>query len=68
MRKVASILRTRNSEYARTMAVEMGKPVVQGEAEAEKCAATCEYYADSADLLLAEQPRPRIRIRNAPRI
>jgi succinate-semialdehyde dehydrogenase/glutarate-semialdehyde dehydrogenase len=57
MRKAASILRARKHEYGRTMAVEMGKPIVQGEAEVEKCATTCEYYADHAEAFLAEQPR-----------
>src|SRR5262245_64950947 len=35
MRKAAALLRARKAEYARTMALEMGKPVVQGEAEVE---------------------------------
>jgi acyl-CoA reductase-like NAD-dependent aldehyde dehydrogenase len=45
MREAARILRAGKEKYARTMALEMGKPIVQGEAEAEKCAATCDYYA-----------------------
>jgi succinate-semialdehyde dehydrogenase/glutarate-semialdehyde dehydrogenase len=57
MRKAADILRARKREYARTMAVEMGKPIVQGEAEIEKCAGTCEYYAQHAEVFLAEQAR-----------
>src|SRR5213596_106538 len=57
MRQAATILRTRKLDYARLMTLEMGKPIVQGEAEIEKCAWTCEYYADYAEALLAEQPR-----------
>src|SRR5256886_6428409 len=57
MREAAQILRTRRAEYARTMALEMGKPIVQGEAEVDKCAWACEYYADHAEAFLAEQPR-----------
>jgi succinate-semialdehyde dehydrogenase/glutarate-semialdehyde dehydrogenase len=57
MREAAQILRTRKVEYARTMALEMGKPVAQGEAEVDKCAWVCEYYADHAEAFLAEQPR-----------
>jgi succinate-semialdehyde dehydrogenase / glutarate-semialdehyde dehydrogenase len=57
MRKAARALRTHSETYARTMTLEMGKPIVQAEAEVEKCASTCEYYADHAEAFLAEQPR-----------
>src|SRR5213593_354434 len=57
MREAAQILRTRRAEYARTMTLEMGKPIVQGEAEVDKCAWACEYYADHAEAFLAEQSR-----------
>jgi succinate-semialdehyde dehydrogenase/glutarate-semialdehyde dehydrogenase len=39
------------------MTREMGKPIVQSEAEVEKCALTCDYYAEHAAAFLAEQPR-----------
>jgi succinate-semialdehyde dehydrogenase/glutarate-semialdehyde dehydrogenase len=57
MRDAARILRARKAEYAGTMTREMGKPIVQAEAEVEKCAWVCEYYADHAEAFLAEQPR-----------
>ena len=57
MREAARILRERKSAYARTMALEMGKPLKQGESEAEKCAWACEYYAEHARTFLAEQLR-----------
>ena len=38
---------------ARTMALEMGKPLSQGAAEAEKCASVCEYYAEHAARMTA---------------
>src|SRR5919204_2685171 len=57
MDKAAHLLRARKTEYARLMALEMGKPLPQGEAEAEKCAWACEFYAAHAERLLAEQPR-----------
>ena len=57
MREAAKILRRRRAELARTMTLEMGKPITQGEAEADKCAWVCDYYADSAEGFLAVQPR-----------
>ena len=57
MRKAAEVLRARKVEYARTMALEMGKPIAQGEAEVDKCAWVCDYYAEHAEAMLAEQPR-----------
>ena len=58
MREAARILRTRKEKYARTMTLEMGKPIFQSEAEVEKCALACDYYAENAEAFLADQPRP----------
>jgi succinate-semialdehyde dehydrogenase / glutarate-semialdehyde dehydrogenase len=52
MKKVAQILRDERENYARLMAEEMGKPVVAGRAEAEKCAWACDYYADNTENFL----------------
>ena len=57
MHKAAAELRARQGEYAAIMTREMGKPIVQSEVEVEKCAATCDYYAEHAEAFLAEQPR-----------
>jgi succinate-semialdehyde dehydrogenase / glutarate-semialdehyde dehydrogenase len=57
MRAAARELRARKDEYALTMTREMGKPIVQSEAEVEKCAVTCDYYAEHAEAFLAEQAR-----------
>jgi succinate-semialdehyde dehydrogenase / glutarate-semialdehyde dehydrogenase len=51
--RAAVILRERKHELAKLMALEMGKPVKQGIAEAEKCAWVCDYYAENAELHLA---------------
>ena len=51
----AAQLRARKGELARLMALEMGKPVAQGESELEKCATTCDYFADRASALLADE-------------
>src|SRR6266508_4133731 len=57
MREAARVLRAAKAEHARTMALEMGKPIVQAEAEVDKCAWACEYYEEHAEAYLAEQSR-----------
>ncbi len=49
MHRAASLLHDRANEYAMLMATEMGKPVREGRAEAQKCALTCDYYAVHAE-------------------
>jgi len=56
MRRAAELLRERADRYARLMAEEMGKPVRDGRAEAQKCAWVCEYYAEHAERFLAPEP------------
>lgn len=56
MKKAAEVLRRHAGEYAELMALEMGKPVAQGRAEAEKCAWVCDYYAETAAGFLADEP------------
>ena len=56
MRKAAVLLRERAREYAKLMAVEMGKPIGDGIAEARKCAVGCDFYAENAERFLAAQP------------
>ena len=56
MRNAAGVLRADAREYARLMAEEMGKPIRDGIAEAQKCAAGCDYYAENAERFLAPEP------------
>ncbi len=52
MRKLAAILEEEVEELARTMTLEMGKPLEAARQEALKCAACCRYYADAAAEIL----------------
>lgn len=52
MKAAAGQLREQAKSFASLMAEEMGKPIRQGEAEIEKCAWVCDYYADNAELFL----------------
>ncbi|WP_432734532.1 NAD-dependent succinate-semialdehyde dehydrogenase [Maridesulfovibrio sp. FT414] len=56
LKKAAELLRERSGELAAIMAVEMGKPVKQGEGEAVKCGVVCDYYADNGAEMLAPTP------------
>ncbi len=57
LREAARRLRAEKAEHARTMALEMGKPVTQGEEEIEKCAWACDFFAEHGEAFMAEQPR-----------
>lgn len=48
LHNVALELEKNKDEYAKTMTLEMGKPISQAIAEVEKCAWVCRYYADNA--------------------
>ncbi len=56
MHRAADLLRERAGELARLMAIEMGKPLADGRAEANKCAVCCDFYADRAEEFLADEP------------
>ncbi len=53
--RAGALLRERADTWGALMAEEMGKPIWQGRAEAEKCAWVCDYYADNAGRHLAPE-------------
>ena len=55
IKNAAKNLRHRKDELARLMTLEMGKPILQSKAEVEKCAWVCDYYADNAEIFLANE-------------
>jgi succinate-semialdehyde dehydrogenase/glutarate-semialdehyde dehydrogenase len=56
LRCVAAILREELDDLALLITREMGKPLAEARAEVEKCAATCDFYADNAGTFLADEP------------
>src|SRR3981081_3448817 len=56
LRSVAGVLRADKSHFAAMMTAEMGKPIVEAEAEVEKCAWSATWIADNAARLLADEP------------
>jgi succinate-semialdehyde dehydrogenase / glutarate-semialdehyde dehydrogenase len=56
LRSVAGVLRAEKARFAALMTAEMGKPIVEAEAEVEKCAWTATWIADNAARLLADEP------------
>ena len=58
LQKAADLLRARHTEYAKLLTTEMGKLLVEAEAEVELSAAILEYYVKHAEAELAPQPLP----------
>lgn len=56
LEEAADLLEDRAREYAALMTREMGKPIAQAQAEAEKCAWVCRYYAEHGADFLADAP------------
>lgn len=52
MLKTAAILRRDSHYFAKTISSEMGKLISEAEAEVNKCAWVCEYYAEHAENFL----------------
>jgi succinate-semialdehyde dehydrogenase/glutarate-semialdehyde dehydrogenase len=58
VREIAKTLRAQKERLARTITLEMGKPIAEAEAEVEKCAWNCDFYAEEAKRFLANEPAP----------
>lgn len=55
MNKVAEILEKGLDVYAKTISMEMGKPIKEARAEVKKCAWVCRYYAENAEAFLCDE-------------
>lgn len=55
MHKAGDILKKEVNHWAKFITIEMGKPIKQAEAEIEKCAQLCHYYAEHAEALLQDR-------------
>jgi succinate-semialdehyde dehydrogenase/glutarate-semialdehyde dehydrogenase len=55
MKKAGQVLRDNEERYAKTITLEMGKPIKESRAEVNKCAWVCDYYAENAATFLADK-------------
>lgn len=55
IKKVAEILLKKEDEFAKIISAEMGKPVKESNAEIEKSALNCNFYADNCDEFLKDR-------------
>ena len=56
LEQLSGVLKDKAREYAKLMALEMGKPLDQGVVEVEKCAWLCDYYREYGEEFLMDKP------------
>jgi succinate-semialdehyde dehydrogenase/glutarate-semialdehyde dehydrogenase len=57
LRRIGSLIRERQDEYAALMTQEMGKTLKEGKQECQLCAAICDYTAEQGPKELADEAR-----------
>jgi succinate-semialdehyde dehydrogenase/glutarate-semialdehyde dehydrogenase len=53
--ELAGVLRANKERWAGLITAEMGKPIIEAEAEVEKCAWGCDFYAEHGARFLADE-------------
>ncbi len=56
VRAMADVFEQDADSFAKTLTLEMGKPIVQARAEVAKCVGVLRYYAEHAAAMLADEP------------